>query len=102
MGGTNGPLPWDPLGFPRVPLPWGVWDPLPWIPWAPKGSHSHGSPPMGSLWAPKGPIPWGLTPPIPFQIPPLHPIVFPIPTPILIPLGGVGWGIKFNENFKII
>ena len=48
------------LGLPRVPLPWGVRDPLPWdplgsqgfpLPWVP--SHgiplgSQGSPPMGS------------------------------------------------------
>ena len=59
-GGPQGSPPMGSLGLPRVPLPWGVRDPLPWdrlgsqgfpLPWVP--SHgiplgSQGSPPMGS------------------------------------------------------
>ena len=57
----KGPLPWLPLGSQGFPSHGGSGTPSHGIPWAPKGSLSHGSPPMGSLWAPKGPLPWDPT-----------------------------------------
>ena len=63
-GGSQASPPMGSLGLPRVPLPWGVRDPLPWdplgsqgfpLPWVP--SHgiplgSQGAPPMGSHHTP--------------------------------------------------
>ena len=48
MGSFKGPLSWDPL-VPKGSPPMGVRVSSHGIPWAPKGSPSHGSPPMGSL-----------------------------------------------------
>ena len=78
-GGPKGPLPCDPLGSQGFPSYGGSGTPSHGIPWAPKGSLSHGSSPMGSLWDPFG-LPrvpsHGVTPhPIPFRFGPVHPIV---------------------------
>ena len=75
-GGPRGSPPMGSLGHPRVPLPWGSWNPSHGIPFGPPRVPS----PMGLLpWNPFGRPrvpPHGVPPhPIPFRFPPLHPIV---------------------------
>ena len=65
-GGPKGLLPWDPLGSQGFPSHGGSGTPSHGIPWAHKGSLSHGSPPMGSLGLPRVPS-HGIPPHLPLN-----------------------------------